>query len=70
MSIGRERLLEMKELARRDDCFTAYDGFVPSDIRGLIMELEAAYIVMNRMADIAVDFGERFEKIADDLKVE
>lgn len=33
-------LLEWQRKARRDDCFTSYDAFVPSDIRQMIGEIQ------------------------------
>lgn len=63
MALNKDRLQKMKALARRDDCFTAHDGFVPSDIRELIAEVETAYAVMGEMADIAAEFGKKLSNI-------
>jgi len=37
--IDQKRLEKWQELARRDDCFTAADAFVPSDVREMLAEI-------------------------------
>lgn len=39
MYIDSAKLEKWMQLARRDDCFTASDGFVPSDIREMLGEI-------------------------------
>lgn len=39
MYIDQAKLENWTALARRDDCFTAADGFVPSDIREMLGEI-------------------------------
>lgn len=63
MPLNRERLEKMKLLARRDDCLDAPDGFVPSDIRELICDLEAAMEVVGQVTEIAVEFGEKLSTV-------
>lgn len=44
-------------LARRDDCFTAADSFVPSDIRRMLVEIERLRNIENKLLKVFADGG-------------